>query len=47
MDGYNGDVFFHSDDNGHGDGHSYSSIDATRDFLSQPLPTTGSYQVYC
>ena len=41
MDGYNGDVFFHGDDDGHGDGHSYGSIDATRDFLSQPLPTAG------
>ena len=46
MDGYNGDVFFHGDDDGHGDGHSYGSIDATRDFLSQPLPTAGSYQGY-
>jgi len=34
MDGYNGDVFFHGDDDNYGDGHSYGSIDATRDFLS-------------
>ena len=46
MDGYNGDVFFHGVDDGHGDGHSYGSIDATRDFLSQPLPTADSYQGY-